>query len=143
MSLKTRKIATYLKPHAEQCLAELNQKLETNFALDIDWSIVTEADANSGWTEEEIKRSFYTTFFRPVERALESVWDDEVYREAIQEQVQTIKISPRTGMFLEIVCADATLHLNKILHSGNNPENDHMGSVAQQDIVNALESSLV
>lgn len=144
MSLRTRKIASYLKPLASDCATKLNSKFESEFDVQIDWSIVTERDADSGWTEEEIKRSFYTTYFRPLEQALDSVWGDELYREAITEQISTIKLCPDggRGMFLDISYEDGALLLTKDLHSGRDPENEYMGTLAKQGILDTIEKSL-
>lgn len=94
MGLRTRKIRKVLAEQAETCQSELNGKLGTNFQFEIDWQVVPDDVDGWNWDDEDLKPCFVTNFFAPLDSAFVEMFQDEMYKEAINEQIQRIKMVP-------------------------------------------------
>ncbi|MBL4848724.1 MAG: hypothetical protein JKY65_24645 [Planctomycetes bacterium] len=115
MSLKLRKIKGYLEIHGKQCTEELNKKLGTQLSYEFDWGCIPDNIPEWNWSEPDLKRCFYNSYFLPIEQCLEQLFGDPLYKEAINEQVKVVRVVPRDGTFLEAKFADGVLSLSQSL----------------------------
>ena len=145
MSLKLVRLFCQLTEEAKRHIDALNEKFGTHFRLEVDLGIVTEADTKSGWSEEETGKSFFNTYFLPLETALEVVWKDAVHRKAITQQVRFFAIVPsRGGASMEVEWGDGVVKLRKDLRGGSCADGgDHRVSVVKDDILAVLEEELL
>ena len=76
MSLKLRKIKGYLEIHGKQCTEELNKKLGTQLSYEFDWGCIPDNIPEWNWSEPDLKRCFYNSYFLPIEQCLEQLFGD-------------------------------------------------------------------
>ena len=94
MSLKTRMIQTMLDAHAKTLVPALNQKLSASFEYVINWACLPEDIAGWGWNDDDLKTCLHTSYFKPVEDALQELFAQPMYRDAITTQLKRIKVEP-------------------------------------------------
>lgn len=109
MGLRTRKIKKVLAEHAEACQAKLNQELGMNFQFEINWNIVPDNVDGWNWQDEDLKTCFYVNFYAPMEAAFGEMLQDEMYKEAIVEQVKTIAFEAGPEGYMKWSFADGVL----------------------------------
>ena len=143
MGLKARKIKTMIEEYADQCLNDLNSKLGTTFQLNIDWNCLPENIDGWNWQDDELKTCFYNSYFYPVETAFQEMFKDKMYKEAISEQVKTLKIQ---GGEYSIGCdvIDGAFVYKHIM-SVNQRElrlNEHFNRTAINKVTSAIDTKL-
>ena len=122
MSLKRRKIQKVLEAHSGVCAENLNTKLGTTFVYDIDWACMPEDIADWNWEHDALQVLFYNAYYRPVEDGLQQLFADDMYKEAILEQVKGVKIVPGRKMIADFDFEDGFVlikHTMCVNHGGS------------------------
>lgn len=94
MSLQHRRIQKTLEAHSHTCGTNLNEKLGTKFEIQLDWSCLPEDISRWNWELKDLESLLYHSYYRPIESGLGELFTDELYREAILEQVKRIAVVP-------------------------------------------------
>ncbi|MDF1667368.1 MAG: hypothetical protein P1V97_36820 [Planctomycetota bacterium] len=144
MGLRTRKIRKLMAERAEACQNELNQKLGSNFQFEIDWNVVPDNVDGWNWEDAPLMDCFATNFFGPMDAAFVEMFKDEMYKEAITEQVEKIKMVPGPEGYMKWSVDDKTLLCEHTL-SVNHKTIDGAASYIKDNvnvITAAIESGL-
>ncbi len=92
MGLKERKILSMLDEVAKEGWTALNTRLGTNFVLEFDHSAISEKIGDWNWDDADLKKLFAASYFGPVEYAMNEMFKDKMYKEAVIEQLAGFKI---------------------------------------------------
>lgn len=94
MNLQHRRIQKTLEAHSQTCATQLNEKLGTNFEIQVDWSCLPDDISGWNWQLEDLESLLYHSYYRPIETGLTELFADEFYKEAILEQIKRISVKP-------------------------------------------------
>lgn len=92
MSLKRRKIVKVIQAHAPECAEEFNSALGTKFEFDFgDWSCIPAGVEDWNWEHEDLKALFKISFFGPIRKGLDELFQDDFYKDEINSQIKTFR----------------------------------------------------
>ncbi len=94
MGLKARKIKTMIEEYSSLCTDDLNQKLGTNFSFEVNWEIIPSDIDDWNWSDEDLKKCYLANFIAPIEVCFNKLLKDDMYKEAINKQVKSVKFEP-------------------------------------------------
>ena len=143
MGLKARKIKTMMEEHATNCADQLNKKLNTSFKFEFDWTALPENVDGWNWDDDALMGCFYNSFFYPLENTFTKLFADKMYRDAITQQIKTIKIESGRSM-VDYDIEGACLHVKHTL-SPNQRELKNNGSFnksAESGLTEVIDSKL-
>lgn len=142
MSLRTRKIKKYLAEKNEACASELNSSLGTSFAVEYDGSSIPDDIDGWNWDEDETKRCFYHAYYAPLEQGFAELFKDEMYKEAVIEQVKTIRFETGRSV-VDYEFEGETLKVkHKLCVNYRDDPGGRMVGDAAKSLFNTIEGSL-
>ena len=122
MGLRARQIKTNIEEFATKCEAALNKQLGTKFLFEVDWNILPQDIDGWNWEDQDLMTCFHNSFFKPLELTFGEMFKDKMYKQAIMEQIKTIKFIPGRSMAVDYDFKDGVFFAKNTL-GANQKEN--------------------
>ena len=131
-----------IEEYHDQLVSDFNGKLGTQFSFEVDWGVIPEDVDGWNWEDDNLKKCYYNSYFLPLETKLGELFEDSMYKDEINKQVQTISFVPGREMVADFDFENGTFFVkHKMCVNQLNPEGMFLDA-ALRGIGDTIDSKL-